>query len=89
MGKATGFLDYDRKENAGQEPLERIKTYREFHTPMEMNERKKQAARCMDCGVPFCQYGKPIGGMVSGCPLNNLCPEWNDLLLYRRYGRRC
>ena len=66
MGKATGFLDYDRKENAGQEPLERIKTYREFHTPMEMNERKKQAARCMDCGVPFCQYGKPIGGMVSG-----------------------
>ena len=47
MGKATGFLDYDRKENAGQEPLERIKTYREFHTPMEMNERKKQAARCM------------------------------------------
>ena len=44
MGKATGFLDYDRKENAGQEPLERIKTYREFHTPMEMNERKKQAA---------------------------------------------
>ena len=80
MGKATGFLDYDRKENAGQEPLERIKTYREFHTPMEMNERKKQAARCMDCGVPFCQYGKPIGGMVSGCPLNNLCPEWNDLL---------
>lgn len=43
MGKATGFLDYDRKENAGQEPLERIKTYREFHTPMEMNERKKQA----------------------------------------------
>lgn len=80
MGKATGFLDYGRKENAGQEPLERIKTYREFHTPMDMDERKKQAARCMDCGVPFCQFGKPIGGMVSGCPLNNLCPEWNDLL---------
>lgn len=80
MGKATGFLDYGRKENAGQESLERIKTYREFHTPMDMDERKKQAARCMDCGVPFCQFGKPIGGMVSGCPLNNLCPEWNDLL---------
>lgn len=80
MGKATGFLDYNRKENAGQEPLERIKTYREFHTPMDLNERKQQAARCMDCGVPFCQYGKPIGEMVSGCPLNNLCPEWNDLL---------
>lgn len=80
MGKATGFLDYNRKENAGQEPLERIKTYREFHTPMDLDERKQQAARCMDCGVPFCQYGKPIGEMVSGCPLNNLCPEWNDLL---------
>ncbi|MGN0621104.1 MAG: glutamate synthase subunit beta [Porcipelethomonas sp.] len=81
MGKATGFLEYSRVENAGQEPLERIKTYREFHTPLDMEERKKQAARCMDCGVPFCQSGKPlIGGMVSGCPLNNLCPEWNDLI---------
>ncbi|MDE7293253.1 MAG: glutamate synthase subunit beta [Oscillospiraceae bacterium] len=81
MGKATGFLDYDREENAGQSPLERIKTYREFHTPMDMEERRKQAGRCMDCGVPFCQYGKPLhDGMVSGCPLNNLCPEWNDLI---------
>ena len=81
MGKPTGFLEYNREENIGQEPLERIKTYREFHTPLDMEERKKQAARCMDCGVPFCQSGKPlIGGMVSGCPLNNLCPEWNDLV---------
>lgn len=81
MGKATGFLDYDRAENAGQTPLERIKTYREFHTPLDEGERKKQAGRCMDCGVPFCQYGKPLyDGMVSGCPLNNLCPEWNDLI---------
>ncbi len=81
MGKSTGFLEYGRMDNAGQEPLERIKTYREFHTPLDMEERKKQAARCMDCGVPFCQSGKPlIGGMVAGCPLNNLCPEWNDLI---------
>ncbi|MGN1482083.1 glutamate synthase subunit beta [Porcipelethomonas sp.] len=81
MGKSTGFLEYKRVENKGQEPLERIKTYREFHTPMDMEERKNQAARCMDCGVPFCQSGQPlIGGMVSGCPLNNLCPEWNDLI---------
>lgn len=80
MGKATGFLDYEREENAGQEPLERIKTYREFHTPLSDEERQKQGARCMDCGVPFCQSGKPIFGMVSGCPLNNLCPEWNDLV---------
>ena len=48
MGKSTGFLEYGRMDNAGQEPLERIKTYREFHTPLDMEERKKQAARCMD-----------------------------------------
>lgn len=80
MGKSTGFLEYERVENAGQEPLERIKTYREFHTPLSDKERRKQGARCMDCGVPFCQAGKPIFGMVSGCPLNNLCPEWNDMV---------
>ncbi len=81
MGKATGFLEYERKENDCRSPLERIKNYREFHTPADMEERRKQAARCMDCGVPFCQYGKPLhDGMVAGCPLNNLCPEWNDLI---------
>ena len=80
MGKSTGFLEYERVENAGQEPLERIKTYREFHTPLSEEDRRKQGARCMDCGVPFCQAGKPIFGMVSGCPLNNLCPEWNDMV---------
>ena len=48
MGKATGFLEYERVENPGQEPLERIKTYREFHTPLNLEERQKQGARCMD-----------------------------------------
>lgn len=80
MGKPTGFLDYIRKDNEGNAPLERIKNYNEFHTPMLPAERRKQAARCMDCGVPFCQNGQPIMGMVSGCPLNNLIPEWNDLI---------
>ncbi len=80
MGKPTGFLDFNRKNNEGSEPLERIKHFNEFHVPMEADERRKQAARCMDCGVPFCQNGKPIMGMVSGCPLNNLIPEWNDLI---------
>ena len=89
MGKSTGFLEYERVENAGQEPLERIKTYREFHTPLSDEERRKQGARCMDCGVPFCQAGKPIFGMVSGCPLNNLCPEWNDMVYNRLLGRSC
>lgn len=83
MGKSTGFLEFERCENKCEKPLERIKNYREFHTPMDMEARKKQAARCMDCGVPFCQYGKPLqDGMVSGCPLNNLCPEWNDLVYH-------
>lgn len=80
MGKPTGFLDYERKNNKADAPLERIKNFNEFHVPMSDKERKEQAARCMNCGVPFCQSGMMINGMVSGCPLNNLVPEWNDLL---------
>lgn len=84
MGKPTGFLDYDRNECPAYEPLERIKNYNEFHAPLSEEERKLQAARCMDCGVPFCQNGKMLRGMISGCPLNNLIPEWNDLLYHDR-----
>ncbi|MDD6489194.1 MAG: glutamate synthase subunit beta [Clostridia bacterium] len=80
MGKPTGFLDYNRENNEGEQPLERIKHYNEFHVPMQPSQRKEQAARCMDCGVPFCQNGRMLMGMVSGCPLNNLIPEWNDLV---------
>ena len=80
MGKPTGFLEYDRKEDAASAPLERMKHFNEFHVPMSEKSRKEQAARCMDCGVPFCQSGMMLHGMASGCPLNNLVPEWNDLL---------
>ena len=80
MGKATGFLEFVRSETTALSPEERIKNFNEFHLPLGEEERRKQAARCMDCGVPFCQNGKMLGGMVSGCPLNNLIPEWNDLL---------
>lgn len=80
MGKATGFMEYRRVNNPGLEPLERIKNYSEFHTQIDENQRREQGARCMNCGVPFCQFGKPICGMVAGCPLNNLCPDWNDLV---------
>lgn len=80
MGKPTGFMEYDRKNETAQEPLERIKHFNEFHTPMREKDRREQASRCMDCGVPFCQSGMMIHGMASGCPLNNLVPEWNDLL---------
>ncbi|MBR1724931.1 MAG: glutamate synthase subunit beta, partial [Ruminococcus sp.] len=80
MGKSTGFLEYERTENTAAEPLERIKDFNEFHQPLSAEKRREQAARCMDCGVPFCQNGQPICGMISGCPLNNLVPEWNELL---------
>lgn len=82
MGKPTGFLDFERNDNSASQPLERIKNYNEFHEPLSEEQRKLQAARCMDCGVPFCQNGKMMRGMISGCPLNNLIPEWNDLLYH-------
>jgi glutamate synthase (NADPH) small chain len=80
MGKITGFMDYDRKDSKAIKPIERIKNFNEFHIPLSKEERKLQGARCMDCGVPFCQSGIILGGMTSGCPLNNLIPEWNDMV---------
>ena len=80
MGKPTGFLDYERKTSAAQVPAERVKHFNEFHTHLPMEEQQKQGARCMECGVPFCQAGMNIAGMTSGCPLHNLVPEWNDLV---------
>ncbi len=80
MGKPTGFMEYSRVEREAVSPKERIKNFDEFHLPLPEEERSKQAARCMECGVPFCQSGLLIGGMTSGCPLHNLVPEWNDLL---------
>ncbi|MDO5146584.1 MAG: glutamate synthase subunit beta [Eubacteriales bacterium] len=78
MGKPTGFLEYERKDSVGEAPLERIRHFNEFHTPLSRKEQELQGARCMNCGVPFCQSGILINGMVTGCPLNNLIPEWND-----------
>lgn len=80
MGKPTGFMDYERKTSRAQEPKERILHFREFHQPLSRQEQQKQGARCMECGVPFCQAGMLIEGMASGCPLHNLIPEWNDLV---------
>ena len=80
MGKTTGFMDYTRKTSSDVPPLERIENFNEFHIWLSREEQQTQAARCMDCGVPFCQAGMMIGGMASGCPLNNLIPEWNDLI---------
>lgn len=80
MGKPTGFLEFDRETGRVVSPEERIKNFNEFHIPLSRGQQQKQGARCMECGVPFCQSGMMIGGMVSGCPLNNLIPEWNDLI---------
>jgi glutamate synthase (NADPH/NADH) small chain len=85
MGKATGFLEYNRVGAKAIAPLERIKNFNEFHTPLDEMAQRRQAARCMDCGVPFCQAGVTLKGMTSGCPLNNLIPEWNDLLYTGNY----
>ncbi|MDO5133014.1 MAG: glutamate synthase subunit beta [Eubacteriales bacterium] len=78
MGKPTGFLEYDRQENIDRAPLERLSDYGEFHLPLDTAERRKQGARCMNCGVPLCQSAMRLHGMVTGCPLHNLIPEWND-----------
>ena len=80
MGKPTGFLEYERRGNPGQAPLERIRHWNEFHPQLGEEERRKQGGRCMECGVPFCQSGVLLAGMFTGCPLHNLVPEWNDLV---------
>ena len=85
MGKTTGFIDYTRKTSTDVPPLERIENFNEFHVWLSREEQQTQAARCMDCGVPFCQAGMMIGGMASGCPLNNLIPEWNDLVYHGKW----
>ena len=86
MGKPTGFMEYQRQGNPTQSPLERIRHYNEFHPRLGREDRRRQGARCMECGVPFCQSGAVLSGMVSGCPLHNLVPEWNDLVYTGNFG---
>ncbi|MFZ9920765.1 MAG: glutamate synthase, partial [Terrimicrobiaceae bacterium] len=80
MGKPTGFIEYDREVATDISPRQRLKNWDEFHEHMPEEKLKIQGARCMDCGIPFCHTGKLISGMASGCPINNLIPEWNDLV---------
>ena len=80
MGKTTGFLEYDRKEGRVREEAERVLDFKEFHERLSLPEQRLQAARCMNCGVPFCQAGAMLAGMASGCPLHNLVPEVNELV---------
>ena len=80
MGKPTGFLEYARALPLDRSALKRIKDWNEFHEHMDDQSLRQQGARCMDCGVPFCHNGSMVSGMASGCPINNLIPEWNDLV---------
>ena len=80
MGKTTGFMEYDREPSHVRAPLERIKDWSDEHPPYAEETLRQQGARCMDCGVPFCHIGELIAGMATGCPVNNLIPEWNDLV---------
>jgi len=87
MGKTTGFMEYSREIPTDREPLERIKDWNEFHLHMPDDKLRTQGARCMDCGIPFCHTGVLLSGMACGCPINNLIPEWNDLV-YRNLWRQ-
>ena len=80
MGKPTGFMEYQRKTGNTVAPLERIKNFKEFHLQLPKKEQQLQAARCMACGVPFCQAGTMIAGMASGCPLHKIT-------IFRPYGQ--
>ncbi len=80
MGKPTGFMEFNRQLPTDRDPALRILDWKEFHDHLPEEDLRKQGARCMDCGVPFCHTGGLMANMASGCPINNLIPEWNDLV---------
>ncbi|WP_246281297.1 glutamate synthase subunit beta [Saccharibacillus qingshengii] len=80
MGKATGFLDYERAAPGECDIQERLGNWNEFTETMDAETLREQAARCMDCGTPYCHAGRVLSGLAAGCPLNNLIPEWNDMV---------
>jgi glutamate synthase (NADPH/NADH) small chain len=80
VGKPTGFMEYERRTADHVDPAQRIGNFDEFKRELDDAEREAQGARCMDCGVPFCQSS-------FGCPVDNLIPEWNDLIYHGEVGR--
>ena len=80
MGKPTGFMEFDREPSHVRPPLERVKDWADTHPEYAEKTLRDQGARCMDCGIPFCHTGAVVNGMAMGCPVNNLIPEWNDLV---------
>ncbi|WP_404329003.1 glutamate synthase small subunit [Mesobacillus maritimus] len=85
MGKTTGFMEYTREKTKERNPLTRITDWKEYSAPLSDETLKKQGARCMDCGTPFCHMGMELEGTTTGCPINNLIPEWNDLVYRGRW----
>src|SRR6266511_404657 len=85
MGKPTAFMDYPRTVPLSRDPRERLATWSEFHDHLPEATLRDQGARCMDCSVPFCHTGKLVEGLTSGCPLNNLIPDWNNLVYRWRW----
>ena len=81
MGKPTGFMEFEREAVPYRDPLERLNDYDEINTTPDEGHLQTQGARCMDCGVPFCQS-------ANGCPIDNLIPEWNHLVYQKRWKRR-
>ena len=80
MGKPTGFMDYKREKTKEQPTLERVSNWKEYASRLSDESLQTQGARCMDCGTPFCHMGIEIRGTAAGCPINNVIPEWNDLV---------
>lgn len=94
MGRLRGFIEIERAPSAARPPLDRIGDWRETHLSYPEATLRDQGARCMDCGIPFCHTGALVNGLAMGCPVNNLIPEWNDLVAkghwveaYRRLAR--
>jgi glutamate synthase (NADPH) small chain len=85
MGKPTGFLDYERRMAPDRPPAARTADWDEFHETLPEEALRRQGARCMDCGIPFCHTGALLNGMAAGCPIHNLIPEWNDLVYRGRW----
>ena len=85
MGKPTGFLEFNRENNIDIPARERVTNFKEFHRPLSEEKRREQGARCMNCGVPMCQSAMKLSGMVTGCPLHNMIPEWNDQVYHGHY----
>ena len=80
MGKPTGFMEFTRELPGDRPPLQRMKDWQEFHDHLEEEKLRTQGSRCMDCGIPYCHTGLMLNNMAAGCPINNLIPEWNDLV---------